>query len=92
MRIDSSVKLMKILYFIKQSGTNILIFAYGLVDLDLSQSNVDITYHDDRKGTRILPLRSYADQPADEMLVGLDFFDFRFDNVCGCVIYNFVFF
>ncbi|CAF1240142.1 unnamed protein product, partial [Didymodactylos carnosus] len=63
-----------------KSGTNILIFAYGLADLDSCPSNVDITYHDNRRGTRILPLRSYADQPGDEMLVGLDFFDLRFDN------------
>ncbi|CAF2956801.1 unnamed protein product [Rotaria sp. Silwood2] len=39
-----------------KSGTNILIFAYGLVDLDLCQSNVDIMYHENRRGTRILPL------------------------------------
>ncbi|CAF1205461.1 unnamed protein product [Rotaria magnacalcarata] len=63
-----------------KSGTNILIFAYGIVDLDLYESAVDITYHDDRRGTRILPLRSYADQPTDEMLIGLDFFDFNFNN------------
>ncbi|CAF3465404.1 unnamed protein product [Rotaria socialis] len=61
-------------------GTNILIFAYGLDDIDPCQAKVDITYHDDRRGSRILPLRSYADQPADAMLAGLDFVDFRFDN------------
>ncbi|CAF3598120.1 unnamed protein product [Rotaria sp. Silwood1] len=63
-----------------KSGTNILIFAYGLVDLDLCQSNVDITYHNDRRGTRMLPLRSYSESPADDMFSGRDFFDFRFDN------------
>ena len=46
-------------------------------------------YHEDRRGTRILPLRSYADPPADEMFDGLDFFDFRFDNVCETVMHNF---
>ncbi|CAF3865400.1 unnamed protein product [Rotaria sp. Silwood2] len=37
-------------------GTNKLIFAYGLVDPDLSQPNNDITYHGNRRGSRILPL------------------------------------
>ncbi|CAF2788355.1 unnamed protein product [Rotaria sp. Silwood2] len=63
-----------------KSGTNILIFAYGLVDLDLCQSNADITYHDNRRGTRILPLRSYADQPAESTLLELETIDFRFNN------------
>ena len=67
----------------KQLGTNILIFAYGHEDIDPCQSEVDIRYHDDRRGTRILPLRSYADQPADDMFIGLDFVDFRFENVCN---------
>ncbi|CAF3333694.1 unnamed protein product [Rotaria sp. Silwood2] len=63
-----------------KSGTNILIFAYGLVDLDLCQSNVDITYHDNRRGSRILPLRSYVDQPAEDTLLGLETIDLRFNN------------
>ncbi|CAF3692220.1 unnamed protein product [Rotaria sp. Silwood1] len=41
-----------------KSGTNILIFAYGLVDLDLCQSNVDITYHNDRRGTHLFECTS----------------------------------
>ncbi|CAF4017897.1 unnamed protein product [Rotaria sordida] len=63
-----------------KSGTNILIFAYGLVDLDLSRSEDDIMYHESRRSARMLPLRSYSNQPADDMFVGLDFFDFSFEN------------
>ncbi|CAF4012623.1 unnamed protein product [Adineta steineri] len=63
-----------------RSGTNIVIFAYGLVDLDLCHSNVDMTYHEDRRGTRMLPLLSYKDPPTDDMFAKNDFFDLRFDN------------
>jgi hypothetical protein len=83
------VKRMKIFYFIKQSGTNILIFAYGFVDPDLRQSDADIMYHEARRGTRMLPLRSYTGPPADDMLAGLDFFDLRFENVRDCIIVPF---
>ena len=60
----------------KWSGTNILIFAYGLVDPD-----IDITYHEERRGTRILPLRSYSNQPMENIFNHLDFFDLRFEDV-----------
>ncbi|CAF1548880.1 unnamed protein product, partial [Adineta ricciae] len=56
-----------------RSGTNILIYAYGLTD--------SIMYHEGRRGTRILPLRSYSNQVTDNILDGLDLFDFRFDNL-----------
>lgn len=43
---------------------------------------MDITYHAERRGTRILPLRSYSNQVTDDpFLSGLDYFDFRFINV-----------
>ncbi|CAF0896019.1 unnamed protein product [Adineta steineri] len=63
-----------------KSGTNILIYAYGLVDLDSNQSEIDIIYHDTRRNTRIIPLRSYADPPSDEKFNGLDTFEFRLNN------------
>ncbi|CAF4659567.1 unnamed protein product [Rotaria sp. Silwood2] len=44
----------------RPSSTNILIFAYGLEDPDMSQSNGLIHYHENRRGSRIIPLRSYA--------------------------------
>ena len=75
-----------ILYFnsllLLKSGTNILIFAYGLVNLDSNRPEVDITYHGIRRNSRMLPLRSYADPRADEKFLGLDTFEFRLDNVC----------
>ncbi|CAF2711169.1 unnamed protein product [Rotaria sp. Silwood2] len=62
------------------SGTNTLIFAYGLVDLDSNRPEIDITYHDTRRNTRIIPLRSYADPPSDNKFIGLDTFEFRLNN------------
>ncbi|CAF1311005.1 unnamed protein product [Adineta ricciae] len=59
-----------------KSGTNILIFAYGLVDPD-----IDITYHEERRGTRILPLRSYSNQPMENIFNQLDFFDLHFEDL-----------
>ncbi|CAF3621213.1 unnamed protein product [Rotaria sp. Silwood1] len=44
-----------------QSGTNVLIYAYGLVDPD-----GDITYHEDRRGSRMIPLQSYANPPTED--------------------------
>ncbi|UJR06551.1 hypothetical protein I4U23_010834 [Adineta vaga] len=58
-----------------KSGTNILIFAYGLVDPD-----DDITYHQNRRGSRIIPLRSYANPPPEDKFTGLDYFEFRSNN------------
>lgn len=64
-----------------QSGTNIIIFAYGLVDLDINRPEMDITYHSHRRNTRLIPLRSYADPPPEEKFLGLDTFEFRLNNV-----------
>ena len=64
-----------------QSGTNKLIFAYGLFDPDLSPSGNDITYHENRRGSRILSLRAYTAEPLSSEFVDLDSFEFRLDNV-----------
>ncbi|CAF1123173.1 unnamed protein product [Adineta ricciae] len=66
-------------YTIK-SGTNNLIFAYGLVDPDSTQSNGDITYHDTRRGSRRIPLRSYNDPPSEDKFANLETFEWRLDN------------
>lgn len=63
------------------SGTNIIIYAYGTVDPDLSKLNDDISYHDSRRGSRIIPLRSYGNPPSDEKFSGLDSIEFRLNNV-----------
>ncbi|CAF4122703.1 unnamed protein product [Rotaria magnacalcarata] len=49
-----------------RSGTNVLIFAYGLVDPDMSRSDGDIAYHDSRRGSRMIPLRSYGSPSLEE--------------------------
>ncbi|CAF5166627.1 unnamed protein product, partial [Rotaria sp. Silwood1] len=64
------------------SGTNNLIFAYGLADPSPSGPNGEISYHENRRGSRTLPLRSYADPPSEETFAGLDYFEFRLNNVC----------
>ncbi|CAF4453893.1 unnamed protein product [Rotaria sp. Silwood2] len=61
-------------------GTNKLIFAYGLVDPDLSQPNNDITYHENRRGSRTLPLRSYSNPPSASEFAAFDSVEFRLDN------------
>ncbi|CAF4494608.1 unnamed protein product [Rotaria sp. Silwood2] len=63
-----------------KSGTNILIFAYGLVDPDLSQPDGDISYHHTRRGTRMIPLQSYGNPPSEDKFTGLDSFEFRLSN------------
>ncbi|CAF4575124.1 unnamed protein product [Rotaria sp. Silwood1] len=63
-----------------KSGTNNLIFAYGLTDPDLDQPNGDISYHENRRGSRILPLRSYANPPVEAKFAELEYFDFRINN------------
>ncbi|CAF2811812.1 unnamed protein product [Rotaria sp. Silwood2] len=49
-----------------KSGTNTLIFAYGLVDPDMSQSDGLIYYHDNRRSSRIVPLQSYLNPSPEE--------------------------
>ncbi|UJR07225.1 hypothetical protein I4U23_011513 [Adineta vaga] len=61
-----------------KSGTNNLIFAYGLVDPD--QSNGDISYHDTRRGSRRIPLRSYNDPPSEDKFAGHESFEWRLNN------------
>ncbi|CAF3360809.1 unnamed protein product [Rotaria socialis] len=63
-----------------KSGTNNLIFAYGLADPDPSGPNGEISYHDSRRGSRAIPLQSYADPPSEDVFAGLDFFEFRLNN------------
>jgi len=58
-----------------------LIFAYGLVDPDPSQPGDDITYHENRRNSRSLPLRSYNDPPSEDKFAGLDTLQWRANNV-----------
>ncbi|CAF4835652.1 unnamed protein product [Rotaria sp. Silwood1] len=65
-----------------KSGINNLIFAYGLADPTPSESNDEISYHENRRGSRTLSLRSYADPPTEDIFAGLDYFDFCLNNAC----------
>ena len=59
-----------------------MIFAYGLLDPTINGNRTTITYHSPaRRGSRIIPLQSYANPPADSKFDGLDSFDFRLANV-----------
>lgn len=58
-----------------------MIIAYGMTDLDLSQSNMNFTYHGERRYTRILPLLSYADPPLEKIFNGLETLDFHLNQV-----------
>jgi len=55
----------------------VLIYAYGLVDPDESEIN----YHETRRGTRVIPLRSYDPPPTEDKFGTLDYFDLRLNNV-----------
>ncbi|CAF3053826.1 unnamed protein product [Rotaria sp. Silwood2] len=58
-----------------KSGTNNLIYAYGLID-----PTNDITYHETRRDSRTLSLRSYNDPPLESEFTRFAHFDFRLNN------------
>jgi hypothetical protein len=55
-----------------------VIFAFGATDPDTSG---DISYHETRRGTRMIPLQSYGQPPVDEKFAGLEYFELRLNNV-----------
>ncbi|UJR07214.1 hypothetical protein I4U23_011502 [Adineta vaga] len=59
-----------------KTGTNILIYAYGLTD----PINSEITYHGTRRGTRIIPLRSYGQPPSEDKFHNMEYFDLQLNN------------
>ncbi|CAF2078555.1 unnamed protein product [Rotaria magnacalcarata] len=79
-----------------KSGTNILIYAYGLEDPNMSQPDGLINYHEDRRGSRIIPLRSYGNPSSEDKFAGLEYFDFAsheyivpaIDTTYHCKIYK----
>ena len=40
-----------------------------------------ISYHENRRGSRIIPLRSYNNPSPEEKFADLDYFDFRLNEV-----------
>lgn len=71
-----------------KSGTNILIFAYGLEDPNMSDGKATISYHGNRRMTRMIPLQSYGNPPAESKFVGLDYFEFKLDKVQSSILYQ----
>ncbi|CAF2882697.1 unnamed protein product, partial [Rotaria sp. Silwood2] len=63
-----------------KSGSNIVIFAYGLIDPDMFETYGDISYHENRRNSRMIPLRTYANPPSDDKFVEFDYVEFRLDN------------
>jgi hypothetical protein len=45
-----------------------------------------INYHENRRGSRIIPLRSYNNPSPEEKFAGLDYFDFRLNDVSSFII------
>jgi hypothetical protein len=64
-----------------QSGTNIIIYAYDPADPVMNGGLATISYHGNRRYTRVLPLQSYTNPPVEQKFNGLDYFDFRLNNV-----------
>ncbi|CAF3637859.1 unnamed protein product [Rotaria sp. Silwood1] len=63
-----------------KSGTNVLIFAYGLTDLNMARLDDDISYHENRRGSRIIPLQSYSIPPPKSKFAELDTFEWRMNH------------
>ncbi len=62
-----------------------MIYAYGLEDPIIIDGKATITYHGDRRYTRVIPLQSYANPPPDSKFAGLDYFDFQSNNVSSLI-------
>ncbi len=45
-----------------------------------------ISYHENRRGSRVIPLRSYGNPPPEEKFAGLDYFDFQLKEVSYSII------
>jgi hypothetical protein len=65
-----------------------LIFAWGLVDLDPSGPNSDITYHENRRGELVIHLLSYIEPPSEDKFAELDTVEFRVNNVSYFTVYS----
>jgi len=52
----------------------------------MSQPEGLINYHENRRGSRIIPLRSYNNPSPEEKFAGLDYFDFRVNEVSYFII------
>jgi hypothetical protein len=51
-----------------------------------------ITYHQTRRGSRIIPLQSYGNTPPETKFDGLDYIDFQSKDVSNSIIERINFF
>jgi hypothetical protein len=51
------------------------------VDPDMSQPDGMISYHDNRRGSRMISLRSYGNPSSEDKFSGLDYFDLQLKDV-----------
>ena len=58
-----------------------LIFAYGLEDPNMTRPEGIISYHQGRRGSRIIPLRSYGNPPPEAKFADHDYIEFKLNNV-----------
>jgi hypothetical protein len=58
----------------------------------MSQPEGLIYYHDRRRGSRIIPLRSYNNPSSEDKFAGLDYFDFGLNEVRYLILYQIIFF
>jgi hypothetical protein len=50
-----------------------------------------IYYHDTRRGSRTIPLRSYGNPPPEAKFSGLDYFDFQLKDVSYPIVNHVVY-
>jgi hypothetical protein len=62
-----------------------VIYAYGLEDPVIIDGKATITYHGDRRYTRVIPLQSYANPPPESKFAGLDYFNVQVNNVSSLI-------
>ena len=58
----------------------------------MSQPGGFISYHDNRRGSRIIPLQSYGNPPPESKFAGLDYFEMRLDKVSDLIKAHFLIF
>jgi hypothetical protein len=53
----------------------------------MSQPEGIIYYHENRRGSRIIPLRSYGNPPPEDKFAGLDYFEFKLKDVSDHIVF-----
>ncbi len=58
-----------------------MIFAWSLYKITSYESNSDLTYHENRPGSMVIPLLSYTEPITEDNFTGFDQFKFRVNDV-----------